>query len=99
MKAGDPATDAKGGQAKLVEALLETDAEVVVLAVRDPYDIAEFPDAPTYLATYSDGDVAMEAAARVLLGEVSPRGKLPVDIPDADDPDTILYPFGHGLTG
>ena len=99
MKAGDTATDAKGGQAKLVEGLLETDATVVVLAVRDPYDIAEFPDAPTYLATYSDGDVAMEAAARVLLGEVPPRGKLPVDIPDADDPDTILYPFGHGLTG
>jgi beta-N-acetylhexosaminidase len=29
---------------------------------------------------------------------VEPVGKLPVDIPAADDPATILYPFGHGLT-
>lgn len=99
MKAGDTATDEKGGQAKLVKALLQTDATVVVLAVRDPYDIAEFTGAPTFLATYSDGEVAMAAAARVLLGEVKPKGKLPVDIPTADDPDTVLYPFGHGLTG
>lgn len=99
MKAGDPATDEKGGQTKLVKALLKTDATVVVLAVRDPYDIAEFTAAPTFLATYFDGDVAMAATARVLLGEVKPQGKLPVDIPTADDPDTVLYPFGHGLTG
>lgn len=99
MKAGDPATDADGGQAKLVQALLETDASVVVLAVRDPYDIAVFPQAPTYLATYSDSPVTMKAAARVLLGEVTPRGKLPVDIPAADGPETVLFPFGHGLGG
>lgn len=34
----------------------------------------------------------------MLTGEVSPQGTLPVDIPAADDPDTILYPFGHGLS-
>ncbi|WP_435200475.1 glycoside hydrolase family 3 protein [Janibacter sp. GS2] len=99
MKAGDVRVDEHGGQAKLVRALLETDATVIVLAVRDPYDIAHFPQAPTYLATYSDGAVAMAAAGRVLLGEVSPQGTLPVDIPTADDPETLLYPFGHGLTG
>lgn len=99
MKAGDEATDPDGGQARLVKDLLATDATVVVIAVRDPYDIAEFTQAPTFLATYSDNVVTMEAAARVLLGEVSPRGRLPVDIPSADDPDTVLYPFGHGLTG
>lgn len=99
MKAGDTATDEYGGQKKLVRALLGTDTTVVVLAVRDPYDINQFPDAPTYLATYFDGAVAMTAAARVLLGEVSPQGTLPVDVPDAEDPDTVLYPFGHGLKG
>lgn len=99
MKAGDEVTDPDGGQAKLVKALLNADATVIVLAVRDPYDIAEFPDAPTFLATYSDNAVTMEAAGRVLLGEVSPKGRLPVDIPSAEDPDTVLYPFGHGLTG
>jgi beta-N-acetylhexosaminidase len=29
--------------------------------------------------------------------EVNPVGKLPVRIPAADDPNTILYPYGHGL--
>ena len=71
---------------------------MVVVAVRDPYDIAYFTAAPSYLATYSYSPVAIEAAARVLTGEVSPTGKLPVDIPVAGDPDTVLYPFGHGLT-
>ena len=66
--------------------------------MRDPYDIAYFTSAPTYVATYSYSPVAIEAAARVLVGEVAPTASLPVDIPVAGDPDTVLYPFGHGLT-
>jgi beta-N-acetylhexosaminidase len=85
-------------QQKLVEHLLATGKEVIVVAVRDPYDIAYFDDAPTYVATYSYSPVAIEALARVLTGEVKPSGKLPVDIPVAGAPDTVLYPFGFGLT-
>ena len=85
-------------QQKLVTKLLETGKQVVVVAVRDPYDIAYFDAAPTYVATYSYSPVAIEALARVLTGEVSPTGKLPVDIPVAGDPGTVLYPFGAGLT-
>jgi beta-N-acetylhexosaminidase len=85
-------------QQKLVEQLLATGKQVIVVAVRDPYDIAYFDDAPTYVATYSYSPVAIEALARVLTGEVNPAGKLPVDIPVAGDPDTVLYPFGFGLT-
>jgi beta-N-acetylhexosaminidase len=85
-------------QQKLVERLLATGKQVVVVAVRDPYDIAYFDDAPTYVATYSYSPVAIEALARVLTGEVSPTGRLPVDIPVAGDPGTVLYPFGAGLT-
>jgi beta-N-acetylhexosaminidase len=70
---------------------------VVVVATRDPYDIAYFTQAPTYLATYSYSPVAIDAVARVITGEVSPSGKLPVDIPVAGQPTTVLYPFGHGL--
>jgi beta-N-acetylhexosaminidase len=33
----------------------------------------------------------------VLFGELSTTGRLPVDIPAAGDPGTVLYPFGHGL--
>lgn len=85
------------GQQKLVKQLVATGKPVVVVAVRDPYDIAYFTDAPTYLATYSTTAISMESLARVLFGEVQPAGKLPVDIPVAGDPGTVLYPFGHGL--
>ncbi|OFE15252.1 beta-N-acetylhexosaminidase [Humibacillus sp. DSM 29435] len=99
MKAWDTSvTDPTGGQQKLVNALLATGRPVVVVAVRDPYDIAYFTDAPTYLATYSYSPVAIEAVARVITGEVAPTAKLPVDIPVAGAPTEVLYPFGHGLT-
>lgn len=85
-------------QQQLVAALRATGTPVVVLAVRNPYDINALGDAPTNVATYSYSPIALESAVRVLVGEVSPTGTLPVDIPTVADPDTILYPFGHGLT-
>ncbi|MEX1909697.1 glycoside hydrolase family 3 protein [Janibacter sp. Y6] len=98
MKAWDTAvTDKTRGQQKLVAALQASGVPTVVVAVRDPYDIAHLGDVPTYLATYAYNAVAMGALVRVLTGEVEPTGTLPVDIPAADDPGTVLYPFGHGL--
>jgi beta-N-acetylhexosaminidase len=99
MKAWDTTvTDPAGGQKKLVAALEATGIPVVVVAVRDPYDIAYLPGVSTYLATYSYSPVAIESAVRVIVGEVAPTGKLPVDIPVAGDPASVLYPFGFGLT-
>jgi beta-N-acetylhexosaminidase len=99
MKAWDTSvTDPRAGQQKLVKQLLATGKPVIVVATRDPYDIAYFTDAPTYVATYSYSPVAIQSVARVISGAVSPTGKLPVDIPVAGDPTTVLYPFGHGLT-
>jgi beta-N-acetylhexosaminidase len=99
MKAWDTAvTDPKGGQQRLVKALVATGVPVVVVAVRDPYDIAYLPGVRTYLATYSYSPVAIEAAARVIAGEVGPTGTLPVDVPVAGQPGTPLYPFGSGIT-
>ena len=99
MKAWDTTvTDPLGGQQKLVAALLATGKPVVVVAVRDPYDIAYLPGVRTYLATYSFSPVAIESAARVIVGEVAPSGKLPVDIPVAGNPSTALYPYGFGMT-
>jgi beta-N-acetylhexosaminidase len=89
---------ASAGQQELVKQLLATDKPVVVVAVRDPYDIAYFTDAPTYLATYSTTAISVESLTRVLFGEVQPAGLLPVSIPTAGDPGATLYPFGYGLT-
>ncbi|MGH3648475.1 MAG: glycoside hydrolase family 3 protein, partial [Micromonosporaceae bacterium] len=90
--------DPAGKQQKLVKELVATGKPVVVVAARDPYDIAYFTEAETYLVTYAYNAPLMEALARILYGEVSPVGTLPVDIPVAGDPDTALYPFGHGLS-
>ncbi|GAA2593712.1 glycoside hydrolase family 3 protein [Actinomadura fulvescens] len=86
------------GQMNLVKALIATGKPVVVVAARDPYDIAYFPEAQTYLATYSYTAEAMRSLGKVLFGELSPAGKLPVTIPARDNPGQTLYPFGHGLS-
>ena len=91
-------TDKLAKQQKLVKDLLATGKTVIVVAVRDPYDIAYFDAAPTYLATYGYAAVSMESLTKVLCGEISPTGKLPVDIPVAGQPTTPLYAFGHGLS-
>ncbi|HZB34277.1 MAG TPA: glycoside hydrolase family 3 protein [Streptosporangiaceae bacterium] len=86
------------GQTNLVKALVATGKPVIVAAVRDAYDIGHFDaEAATYLATYSYTPAALESLTKVLFGEISPKGKLPVAIPVAGRPDQVLYPFGHGL--
>jgi beta-N-acetylhexosaminidase len=84
-------------QRNLVNALIGTGKPVVLVATRNPYDIAHLTQAPAYLASYSWARPAMQAVARVLLGRVAPAGRLPVRIPAADDPSRTLYPYGHGL--
>lgn len=88
--------NASAGQQALVEALVATGRPVVVAGVRNPYDIARLPSAPTYLATYGYTAAALESLTRVLFGEIDPAGRLPVTIPRADG-SGVLYPFGHGL--
>ncbi|GAA2454084.1 glycoside hydrolase family 3 protein [Actinomadura vinacea] len=84
------------GQMNLVKALIATGKPVVVIAARDPYDIAYFTEANTFLATYSYTAEALRAVAKVLFGEIDPAGRLPVTIPVRDQ-TAALYPFGHGL--
>ena len=91
------AQDAAGkGQQQLVKQLLSTGKEVVVIAVRDPYDISRFTEVPTYLASYSYAAVSLQSAVKVLFGEIAPNGRLPVTIPKADG-SGVLYSYGAGL--
>nr|WP_258907824.1 glycoside hydrolase family 3 protein [Actinokineospora sp. UTMC 2448] len=83
-------------QRTLLTRLIATGTPVVAVASQVPYD-AGFVDAPTWLATYSWRGVSMKSLAKVLTGEVSPSGKLPVAVPDGADPTVIRYPYGHGL--
>ncbi|MGY6018176.1 glycoside hydrolase family 3 protein [Streptomyces spinosirectus] len=89
---------AGNAQKTLVEQLLATGKPVVAIAVRNPYDVAQLPTVRAYLASYSWTDVELRAAARVIAGQVGPRGRLPVPVQRADDPAQVLYPIGHGLS-
>lgn len=64
---------------------------LVVVAVRSPYDLMQIPEADSYLATYSDRPVALKALAELLTGRIMPRGRLPVELPG-------LYERGWGMT-
>lgn len=74
-------------QANLVRRLLALGRPTVVVALRTPYDLAAFPNAATYLATYGDTPVSLAAAASVLAGTSRAPGALPISIPG-------LYPRG-----
>jgi len=92
---GQP-TPAAAAQTSLVRALLATGKPVVVAAMRNPYDIASFPEAPTVLDTFGYTTHQIESLVRVLFGEVNPVGRLPVAIPRADGTGE-LFPYGDGL--
>jgi beta-N-acetylhexosaminidase len=77
-------------QAVLVKALLETGVPTVVVALRLPYDLQAYPNAPTYLCTYSILEPSMDALVGTLWGEIPFKGRLPVSIPK-------MYPVGHGV--
>ncbi|REJ04247.1 glycoside hydrolase family 3 protein [Microbacterium bovistercoris] len=85
-------------QKALVAALDATDTHLVVVGVRNPYDINQLGAVDNFIATYSYATPALASLAKVITGEISPAGKLPVDIFSGDDPTKVLYPFGHGLT-
>ncbi|MFC7495963.1 MULTISPECIES: glycoside hydrolase family 3 protein [unclassified Nocardioides] len=92
---GQP-TAAAAAQTRLVRELLATGKPVVVAAMRNPYDVASFPEVPTVLDTYGYTTGQVESLVRVMYGEVDPAGRLPVSIPRADGTGD-LFPFGHGL--
>lgn len=68
-------------QIKLVRILLDAHLPVVLIALRDPYDLMAFPDAPVMVATYGAQGPMLPALVDVLLGVVQPHGFLPVDLP------------------
>ncbi|MEI7772833.1 MAG: hypothetical protein WCI67_22780, partial [Chloroflexales bacterium] len=79
------------GQAALVRELLRRGVAVVAAALRLPYDLAAYPEAPTYLCAYSVLPPAMDALAAAIWGHAPISGRLPAGIPG-------LYAAGHGLS-
>ncbi len=67
-------------QITLIEELVEAGAEVIVLAIRNPYDLAYLPTVPVYICTYEFTETALRIAAACIYGQECVTGKLPVTI-------------------
>lgn len=68
-------------QARLVKRVAQAGSPVVVVGMRNPYDVGDFPEIGTYVAAYSFRECSMQAAAEVIFGFTVPLGQLPVTIP------------------
>jgi beta-N-acetylhexosaminidase len=67
------------GQAKLVNELLKVNKNIVVAALRIPYDINSFEEAPgCYICAYEYTPISVKSVIKVLTGEINANGKLPV---------------------
>jgi beta-N-acetylhexosaminidase len=85
--------DANREQADLMQSCIATGKPLVGVALRTPYDLAQFPELPTYVCTYGIHPPSLRAVAAALFGKAGFPGHLPVSIPG-------LYPVGHsGLAG
>jgi beta-N-acetylhexosaminidase len=78
-------------QADYVNFLTYNGKKVIVISFGNPYLMDNFPEVPAYICAYSDCKPSINAAIKTLVGEIKPKGKLPVTINEN-------YKFGHGLT-
>ncbi len=69
------------GQAALVRKSLKLKIPTVIAALRLPYDLTVFSEAPVYLCTYGILEPSMRALAKAVFGQGGIKGRLPVAIP------------------
>lgn len=81
---------ASEGQSELVRQALKLELPTVVAALRLPYDLTAFPEAPVFVCTYGIQEPSMRALAKALFGIIKISGRLPVSIEG-------LYPVGWGM--
>ena len=77
-------------QAFFVKQLMALDIPVITIALRTPYDLLAYPNAPTHICTYSILPASMTALAAALWGKTTFSGQLPVQLKG-------LYERGHSL--
>ncbi len=81
-----PGMDFEGAlQVKILRELHELAASrLIVVALRDPYQLAEYAEIGTFVCSFSFRPSAAVAAAEALLGEIEPRGRTPVSVPGTE---------------
>ncbi len=91
------ARSASNAQMVMVQNIVkETEAPVIAVGIRNPYDIMAYPNVDAYIAQYGFRPASFAATAATIFGENAPTGQLPITIPDFNG--NVLYEFGHGLT-
>ena len=68
-------------QGELVRALDAAGILLIVIATSSPYDLLQFPEIGTYLATYGVNPPAVDALLAVLAGDAPAVGQLPGSMP------------------
>jgi beta-N-acetylhexosaminidase len=68
------------GQVKLINELYKCNQNIIVVALRNPYDISKFKEIPTYICTYEYTPLSIASLIRVLAGYKMSLGRAPVTI-------------------
>jgi beta-N-acetylhexosaminidase len=77
-------------QVDLLNMLNGSGRSISTVVAGNPYVIDKLPKTDNILCTYCECIYSLDAAADILFGKLSPKGKLPVSINEK-------YKFGHGL--
>ncbi|MBU3958434.1 MAG: beta-N-acetylhexosaminidase, partial [Candidatus Omnitrophica bacterium] len=67
-------------QAKMVKKLQAKGEPLIVLAIRNPYDLNLFPEISTYLTTYDYSPTNLQVASEIITGKYEARGVLPITL-------------------
>lgn len=78
-------------QTKLVRELAVMTKPVVFTAFGSPFVLQDIPELPAYAVTYDVSATAELAAIKAITGEITYKGRLPINMPG-------LYKIGHGIT-
>ena len=65
------------GQRYLIERL-SVNHSLIVVALRNPYDLLEIPRPGAYVCTYENTPAVVRALSLLITGELNPSGSLPV---------------------
>lgn len=84
-------------QVDLVSDLVATGKPVINASLRNPYDVVHLPEVNSSIAAYGNSACNLRAVARLVAGDITPKGTLPVAIPEADGTGEA-YPLGHKVS-
>lgn len=81
-------------QVDLIAQVGASGTPVLHAALRNPYDAVHVGEVAASIAAYGNAECDVRAVARLIAGEITPRGTLPVAIPEADGSGEA-FPLGH----